>query len=285
MESRLSDFIQFKAVDFSAAPRSGEKDDRNDIWCKLYEEGKTATDIGAMYGVSRERVYQILRKANLIERKWQRRRLASELIETDRLEIKAAKEEIDRQLIELVRGGLSIASAAGQLNLTVPHAMNVCQKHGVVSLHGRWRDFSGRRNRLTEIVESGYSLNIALLTVSAEEGRQVTYNWVHRNCQELLAKNRRPANSVIPQPPEKPPATPQIQQHAIRQVYPEIDWDEARQRRLCELWFKGSSAQQVADIFGDCTRNAVIGQIRRLRVAGKLLSPDLKVSRQPEVSK
>jgi GcrA cell cycle regulator len=40
--------------------------------------------------------------------------------------------------------------------------------------------------------------------------------------------------------------------------------DDARVRQLRELWAQGKSASQIARIFGDCTKNAIIGKCHRL---------------------
>lgn len=249
------------------------KIDRNETWCQMYRDGKSGQEIADAYGVTRERVYQILRRGNLIERRVQRRQLAKEMIAQDRLDVRAAKDELDAKLVELVQSGLSIATAAGKVGFTVPQAVYVCKKAGAVSLHGRWHDFSERKARFTQLVEAGVSVNRAREIVGSEEGREIGYEWVWKNCPQLIKKNRpKHPIEVLAVPPkvERAPRSP-IESH------PPLDWDDERRDRLVKLWFSGASSQQISDIFGDCSRNAVIGQIHRLRVAGKLQSPSRTV--------
>ena len=49
-------------------------------------------------------------------------------------------------------------------------------------------------------------------------------------------------------------------------------WDEAREAKLKELWEKGHTASQIAEILGGTTRNAVIGKAHRLKLAGRVHS-------------
>ena len=50
------------------------------------------------------------------------------------------------------------------------------------------------------------------------------------------------------------------------------NWDEAREAKLKELWEKGHTASQIAEILGGTTRNAVIGKAHRLKLAGRVQS-------------
>ena len=50
------------------------------------------------------------------------------------------------------------------------------------------------------------------------------------------------------------------------------NWNEAREAKLKELWDKGHTASQIAEILGDTTRNAVIGKAHRLKLAGRAQS-------------
>lgn len=55
-----------------------------------------------------------------------------------------------------------------------------------------------------------------------------------------------------------------------------IDWYvPVRYEKLAVLLTEGKSAQQVADAFGDCTRSAVIGAVRRLR-AGNYITANFE---------
>jgi GcrA cell cycle regulator len=48
-----------------------------------------------------------------------------------------------------------------------------------------------------------------------------------------------------------------------------MSWTEERVKKLEELWGKGSTASQIAEIIGDVTRNAVIGKAHRLNLSAK----------------
>lgn len=258
--------VMYKTVDFSRPMQS--KAERNAEWCRLYEEGKSSQEIADFYNVSRERVCQILRRANLIEHKMQRRRLAAELFEQDKAEVRAKRLLDEYRLVEFVRAGDSLATAASKVGFTTPVATWICKKRGIKSSWGRWRDLSARKARIRELVEGGHPLTVAMAQVGEEEGgRSIAYSWVQHNCPELLKKNRSAVvNPLPPMPPvqSSPISVPKLAS------FEQLEWSDERKARLLELWFNGSSAQQIADIFGDCTRNAVLGQVHRLRMAGKL---------------
>ena len=64
-------------------------------------------------------------------------------------------------------------------------------------------------------------------------------------------------------------------------------WTDDRVEILTKLWGEGLSASQIARELGDVTRNAVIGKVHRLGLAGSCLlytspSPrDVSTSRMP----
>jgi GcrA cell cycle regulator len=45
-----------------------------------------------------------------------------------------------------------------------------------------------------------------------------------------------------------------------------VCWDDAREAKLRKLHAEGLSAGRIAAIFGDCTRNAIIGKLHRLGI-------------------
>jgi GcrA cell cycle regulator len=49
-----------------------------------------------------------------------------------------------------------------------------------------------------------------------------------------------------------------------------MNWDEEKVFKLKELWGKGSTASQIAEIIGGISRNAVIGKAHRLNLSSKI---------------
>jgi GcrA cell cycle regulator len=49
-----------------------------------------------------------------------------------------------------------------------------------------------------------------------------------------------------------------------------MSWTEEKVNKLKELWGKGSTASQIAEIIGDISRNAVIGKAHRLNLSSKI---------------
>ena len=49
-----------------------------------------------------------------------------------------------------------------------------------------------------------------------------------------------------------------------------MSWDELKVQKLKELWGKGNTASQIAEIIGGISRNAVIGKAHRLNLSAKI---------------
>src|SRR5262245_43498185 len=69
---------------------------------------------------------------------------------------------------------------------------------------------------------------------------------------------------------------------------PTMSWTEERVELLTKLWAEGMSATAIANRLGQTTRNAVIGKVHRLALAGRPTPPRLKIHRsrpRPAVSR
>ena len=51
-----------------------------------------------------------------------------------------------------------------------------------------------------------------------------------------------------------------------------MSWTEEKVAKLKELWGKGQTASQIAEIIGGISRNAVIGKAHRLGLSGRMAS-------------
>ena len=49
-----------------------------------------------------------------------------------------------------------------------------------------------------------------------------------------------------------------------------MSWTEEKGEKLKELWGKGNTASQIAEIIGGISRNAVIGKAHRLNLSAKI---------------
>ena len=53
-------------------------------------------------------------------------------------------------------------------------------------------------------------------------------------------------------------------------IYSCMSWDDQKVGKLKELWGKGKTASQIAEIIGGISRNAVIGKAHRLNLSAKI---------------
>ena len=51
-----------------------------------------------------------------------------------------------------------------------------------------------------------------------------------------------------------------------------MSWTPEREEKLKQLWKKGYTAKQIADLIGDTTRNAIIGKAHRLNLQARASS-------------
>ena len=51
-----------------------------------------------------------------------------------------------------------------------------------------------------------------------------------------------------------------------------MSWTPERENKLKELWKKGHTASQIAELIGETTRNAVIGKAHRLKLEARAVS-------------
>jgi len=50
-----------------------------------------------------------------------------------------------------------------------------------------------------------------------------------------------------------------------------MSWTEEKVEKLKNLWGKGNTASQIAEIIGGISRNAVIGKAHRLNLSAKII--------------
>ena len=59
-----------------------------------------------------------------------------------------------------------------------------------------------------------------------------------------------------------------------------MSWTEEKVAKLKELWGKGSTASQIAEIIGGISRNAVIGKAHRLNLSAKIKTRNISVTQK-----
>ncbi len=76
-----------------------------------------------------------------------------------------------------------------------------------------------------------------------------------------------------------------MQDHVVLQnittKYSIMSWTEEKVKKLKELWGKGQTASQIAEIIGGVSRNAVIGKAHRLNLSSKIKArTTVKISKE-----
>ena len=62
-----------------------------------------------------------------------------------------------------------------------------------------------------------------------------------------------------------------------------MSWTEEKVQKLKELWGKGNTASQIAEIIGGISRNAVIGKAHRLNLSAKIKTRSANNNKNYEV--
>ena len=57
-----------------------------------------------------------------------------------------------------------------------------------------------------------------------------------------------------------------------------MSWTDEKVNKLKDLWGKGQTASQIAEIIGGVTRNAVIGKAHRLNLSSKIKTRSISQS-------
>ena len=63
-----------------------------------------------------------------------------------------------------------------------------------------------------------------------------------------------------------------------------MSWNEEKVNKLKELWGKGNTASQIAEIIGGLSRNAVIGKAHRLNLSAKIKTRTATSNQNFEIS-
>ena len=64
-----------------------------------------------------------------------------------------------------------------------------------------------------------------------------------------------------------------------------MSWNDEKVNKLKELWGKGNTASQIAEIIGGISRNAVIGKAHRLNLSAKIKTRTATSSKNFDTSK
>ena len=62
-----------------------------------------------------------------------------------------------------------------------------------------------------------------------------------------------------------------------------MSWTEEKVNKLRDLWGKGQTASQIAEIIGGVSRNAVIGKAHRLNLSSKIKTRSSVVNNKNEI--
>ena len=64
-----------------------------------------------------------------------------------------------------------------------------------------------------------------------------------------------------------------------------MSWNEEKVQKLKELWGKGNTASQIAEIIGGISRNAVIGKAHRLNLSAKIKHRTSRINQKNYINK
>lgn len=162
----------------------------------------SSVKLGIEYGISRERVCQILRRSNALSYERERRELAQRDLVEENAKVKKENEEaaqavLDRTVAIIQAEGLSIRKAlrkqglplhSNLSNLVAKQLKKLRYKHG----HSRWQDFTVRKARVEALLKEGFNINqIVRKMRSSGEDPRINAQWVYNQIAILEHKPKK----------------------------------------------------------------------------------------------
>lgn len=287
-----------EAISFNRGGRPRDHEREADMLARFHS-GETLQSIGDHFGITRERVRQIVERNGAVPRYQQARIRRDQIVAAMRGEWLTSKELADRfgidpasvlsiardagiklpvrtreeeqdlaAFAERVKAGESIRAVSGGDHNLENRIKIYCAGKGIKSLHGPWRDLSHRYGIIRAGREAGKSWKELALEVSAIEKIAIKgaalYNWAQAHIDD------------IPQPPRKPrrakrPARPYRHKPAPAKVItasPDIVVkDTVKETAIANR--DRATASQIAAAIG-VSRNSIIGHWNRARISGEL---------------
>lgn len=277
--------------------------ERNADILSRFSAGETLQAIGERYGLTRERVRQIIAKAGAKPRRQEHAEFMADLVADAKLRTMTRRQAVQMYGVSLVNKlhnqygiqwaprqydpavlaaavqvaeGASISFACGGNRSLIARVARYCEKHGIVSRHGRWLDRSNRAATVKAMRASGSSWSALAVTIAEFEGKPIgavaLQAWCQRHMRsedysKVAAIVQRGASADAPTWAPKKLAPSQYPNRAKGQkpkviYHPDI-------KKAAELNYGKAPASIVAAVHG-VSRNAIIGHWFRLRRAGVL---------------
>lgn len=162
-----------------------------------YLSGINSPALGLKYGISRERVRQVLEPFGVIaQRKLDRaaaRKQASLHTAQQKIEFEAKK----HKGVNLVRGGMSISKAAKIIGVAPATVSSAALAAGIVSQHGRWRDLVGAHNLAKMLVEQGLN-GKQITTAMRHAGHLISGAWISRHYADAIRARKAANDNDLP---------------------------------------------------------------------------------------
>lgn len=270
--------------------------DRQQAIIERFDAGETLESIGDSYGITRERVRQIVAKAGCKPRHALKREFRDQIIQTmqrewltcgelaSRFGVSAAvilktaweagvklprrtreQEEELAALADRVRAGESFNGIAGGDHTVANRIKTYCDSIGVKSIaRSRWADTSHRPAIILQGIADDLTWDQIAQKLSAVEGVRIhgycLSNWAQKHV-DLPKRERKPR-------PPKPVRAPKLRAERVYAPYPHPDVivrDTVKDTALANRGRAPASA--IAAAIG-VTRNSIIGHWNRARAAG-----------------
>lgn len=274
--------------------------DRDARMAAEYAAGDTLQAIGDRYGVTRERVRQIVVPRTGIKRQKEVMAANAEVAKKIALANLSRDEAVEAfgkkvihitqkhavkfrkakpvfetaemaEMAELVKGGMSIYAASGKNRRNWQRLTRYCAAHKIKSqARSRWSDTSQRANIIDVVSKAGGTWAMALSAVNEIEGGSIggtaLYQWAYQHMNPFHKMARRKGL-----PPNPPKVKPESQRFPVKKIKakPTVIYCGNDAKKAAKLNYRKAPASLIAAVHG-VSRNSIIGHWFRLRQNGEL---------------